>query len=91
VCDIQPTEQQEKNISSQQQTGCPNYQEIIEQITQLRETVILLESRLSNQNHINEGQDMRHILARFKGILRQLETINPYQYDGLVMQCLGSF
>jgi hypothetical protein len=34
---------------------------------------------------------MRQILAHFKRILRQLETINPYQYDGLVMQCLGSF
>ena len=38
-----------------------------------------------------EGQTMRAILARFKGILRQLEAINSYQYDGLVMQCLGGF
>jgi hypothetical protein len=34
---------------------------------------------------------MRYILAHFKRILRQLETINSYQYDGLVMQCLGGF
>jgi hypothetical protein len=34
---------------------------------------------------------MRHILAQFKRVLRQLEAITPYQYDGLVMQCLGGF
>jgi len=34
---------------------------------------------------------MRAILAHFKRILRQLETINPCQYDGLVMQMMGGF
>lgn len=34
---------------------------------------------------------MRHILTQFKRILKQLEAITPDYYDGLVMQCLGSF
>ena len=34
---------------------------------------------------------MKAIIARFKRILRELETITPNYYDGLVMQCLGSF
>jgi hypothetical protein len=34
---------------------------------------------------------MKAILTRFKRILRELEAINPYQYDGLVMQVLGGF
>jgi hypothetical protein len=34
---------------------------------------------------------MKAILTRFKRILRELEAITPYQYDGLVMQCLGGF
>ncbi|CAD5986748.1 hypothetical protein PCC7821_05149 (plasmid) [Planktothrix rubescens NIVA-CYA 18] len=34
---------------------------------------------------------MRHILAQFKRILKELETITPNYYDGLVMQCLGGF
>jgi hypothetical protein len=91
VCDIQPTEQQEKNGSQNSKTGCCDYQELAQQITQLKEAVSVLESRLSNQSTHYEGLIMRHILARFKSILRQLETINPYQYDGLVMQCLGGF
>ena len=51
----------------------------------------MLESRLSNQSTYHEGLIMKAIIARFKRILRQLETINSYQYDGLVMQCLGGF
>jgi hypothetical protein len=51
-----------------------------------------MENRLRDcQTNCNEGKTMRHILARFKSILRELETINPYQYDGLVMQVLGGF
>jgi hypothetical protein len=34
---------------------------------------------------------MRAILARFKRILRQFESISSNQYDGLVMQVLGGF
>lgn len=34
---------------------------------------------------------MRLIIKHFKRILRELETITPYHYDGLVMQCLGGF
>ena len=65
---------------------------LTEQITQLRKAVNQLENRLSDrQTNYNEGQDMKAIISRFKGILRQLETINSYQYDGLVMQCLGGF
>ena len=49
-----------------------------------------MENRLRDcQTNNNEGQTMRAILARFKGILRQLEAINSYQYDGLVMQMMG--
>ena len=51
----------------------------------------MLESRLLNQSTHHDRLIMRAILTRFKRILRQLEAINPYQYDGLVMQCLGSF
>lgn len=51
-----------------------------------------MENRLRDcQTTCKEGKTMRHILARFKRILRQLETINPYQYDGLVMQIMGGF
>ena len=65
---------------------------LTEQITQLRKAVNQLENRLSDRqtNHY-EGQDMRHILTRFKGILRQLEAITPNYYDGLVMQVIGGF
>ena len=91
MCDIQPTEQQEIINNSDSESRCNDYQELIEQITQLRETVITLESRLSNQSTHYEGLIMRHILTQFKRILRQLEAITPYQYDGLVMQCLGGF
>ena len=49
----------------------------------------MLESRLSNQSTYHEGLIMKAIISRFKGILRQLETINSYQYDGLVMQMMG--
>jgi hypothetical protein len=56
----------------------------------LRKAVNQLENRLSDrQTNYNEGQDMKAIISRFKGILRQLETINSYQYDGLVMQMMG--
>ena len=91
MCDNQPTEQQEKNGRQNSETGCNDYQEIIEQITQLRETVIQLESRLLNQSTNHEGLIMKAIIARFKRILRELEAINSYQYDGLVMQVLGGF
>lgn len=91
MCDNQPTEQQEKNGRQNSETGCNDYQEIIEQITQLRETVIQLESRLLNQSTHHDRLIMRHILAQFKRILRQLESITPYQYDGLVMTMMGGF
>jgi hypothetical protein len=63
----------------------------LDELKLLKETVIQLESRLHDQSTYHDRLIMRHILARFKRILRQLETINPYQYDGLVMQCLGGF
>jgi hypothetical protein len=64
----------------------------LDELKTLREAVNQLENRLSDcQTNCNEGKTMRQILAHFKRILRQLETINPYQYDGLVMQCLGGF
>ena len=91
MCKPKPTEQQEKNGSQNSKTGCDNYQEITQQINQLRETVIQLESRLLNQSTHHDRLIMRHILAQFKRILRQLEAINSYQYDGLIMQCLGGF
>ena len=34
---------------------------------------------------------MKAIISRFKRILRELEAINSYQYDGLIMQVLGGF
>jgi hypothetical protein len=34
---------------------------------------------------------MKAILTHFKRVLRQLEAINSYQYDGLVMQIMGGF
>ena len=91
MCKPKPTEQQEKNGSQNSKTGCDNYQEITQQINQLRETVIQLERRLSNQSTYHEGLIMKAIIARFKRILKELETITPNYYDGLVMQCLGSF
>jgi hypothetical protein len=64
----------------------------LDELKTLREAVNQLENRLSDcQTTCKEGKTMRHILTHFKRILRQLETINPYQYDGLVMQCLGGF
>jgi hypothetical protein len=64
----------------------------MDELKQLREAITLLDKRLTDyQNHNNKGQDMRHILTQFKRVLRQLEAITPYQYDGLVMQCLGGF
>jgi hypothetical protein len=64
----------------------------LDELKTLREAVNQLENRLSDcQTNCNEGKTMRYILARFKSILRQLETINPYQYDGLVMQMMGGF
>ena len=51
-----------------------------------------MENRLRDcQTNNNEGQTMRLIIKHFKRILRELETINPYQYDGLVMQMMGGF
>jgi len=32
---------------------------------------------------------MRAILTRLKGVLRQLESISPNQYDAIYMQMLG--
>ena len=92
MCDNQPTEQQEKNSSQDSETGCCDYQELTQQITQLREAVNQLENRLSDrQTNYNEGQDMKAIISRFKGILKELEAITPNYYDGLIMQCLGGF
>ena len=34
---------------------------------------------------------MKAIISRFKRILRELEAINSYQYDGLVMTMMGGF
>jgi hypothetical protein len=64
----------------------------LDELKVLREAVNQLENRLSDcQTNCNKGKTMRHILAHFKRILRELEAINPYQYDGLVMQVLGGF
>ena len=51
----------------------------------------MLESRLSNQSTYHKGLIMKAIIAHFKRILRELETINSYQYDGLVMTMMGGF
>lgn len=34
---------------------------------------------------------MKLIISAIKRLIRQAEAITPYQYDGLVMQCLGGF
>ena len=50
----------------------------------------MLENRLSTvPTNNNEVKTMKLIIKHFKRILRELETINPYQYDGLVMQMMG--
>ncbi|MGL4497437.1 MAG: hypothetical protein ACRCU2_00110, partial [Planktothrix sp.] len=86
-----PTEQQEIINSKNSESRCHDHQEIIEQINQLRETVILLESRLSNQSNTHKGLIMKAIISRLKSILRQLEAITPNYYDGLIMQMMGGF
>ena len=51
-----------------------------------------MENRLRDcQTTHYEGQIMRHILAHFKRILRELEAITQNQDNALYMQCLGSF
>ena len=91
MCNFKPTEQQEKNGSQNSESRCYDYQEITEQINKLKETVSVLESRLSNQSTHHEGLIMKAIISRLQRILRQLEGISPYQYDGLVMQMMGGF
>ena len=52
----------------------------------------MLENRLRDcQTNYNEGQDMKAIISHFKRILKELETITPNYYDGLVMQMMGGF
>jgi adenylyl- and sulfurtransferase ThiI len=64
----------------------------LDELKTLKEAVIVMENRLRDcQTNNNEGQTMKLIIKHFKRILRELETINPYQYDGLVMQVLGGF
>jgi hypothetical protein len=51
-----------------------------------------MENRLRDcQTNHYEDQTMRAILAHFKRILRQLESISSNHYDGLVMQMMGGF
>jgi len=90
---VQPTKQSENNNSTAQKNGFSRteIESLQQQINQLKETVILLESRLSNKSNHHEGLIMKAIISRFQRILRQLESISSNQYDGLVMQCLGGF
>ncbi|MEY3332448.1 MAG: hypothetical protein RLZZ176_748, partial [Cyanobacteriota bacterium] len=83
----------ENNNSTAQKNGFSRteIESLQQQINQLKETVILLESRLSNKSNHHEGLIMKAIISRFQRILRQLEGISSNQYDGLVMQCLGGF
>ncbi|MFM6204331.1 hypothetical protein, partial [Planktothrix sp.] len=70
-------------------TGCDCYQEVAQQIEQLKETVSLLESRLSTCKNTSEKCNMNKILERIKRLIKQSEaTIEPNQY-GIYMACLG--
>jgi hypothetical protein len=81
----------ENNNSTAQNPGFSRteIESLQQQINQLKETVILLESRLSNQSTHYEGLIMKAILTRLKGVLRQLEGISPNHYDVQSMECLG--
>ncbi|MFM6204858.1 hypothetical protein, partial [Planktothrix sp.] len=67
-----------------------NLDELIQEIKQLKETVILLESRLSTCKNTSEDYFiMNKILTRIKRLTKYFESIAPNQYDIYSMECLG--
>ena len=78
-----------KNNSSEQQAGFNGYQELAQQIAELKETVSQLESRLSTYKNTSEVAFMNRILSRIKQLIKQFEAITPNQYDIYSMECLG--